>query len=75
MTTVDGGKAVDGAEIGVLILAVRFPRIPGDTGDTRTWPFPVRYRVVCCAFAGSAGSPVSPGTAVGIHQGWVRAGR
>lgn len=49
MTTIDGGKAVDGAEIGDLMLEVRFPGIPGDVGEARTWPCPVRYRVVCCA--------------------------
>lgn len=28
------------------MLEARFPRIPGDTGNGTTWPFPVLYRVV-----------------------------
>jgi hypothetical protein len=32
--------------LGVLMLDTRFPRISGDVGNARTWPFPVRYRVV-----------------------------
>ena len=41
-----GGKAVYGAEIGILMLEARFPRIPGDMGHAGSWPFPVRYKVV-----------------------------
>lgn len=41
-----GGKAVYGASVGILMLEARFPRIPGDMGNARTWPFPVLYRVV-----------------------------
>ncbi|MEM7177544.1 MAG: aspartate/glutamate racemase family protein [Pseudomonadota bacterium] len=41
-----GGKSVYGAEIGILMLEARFPRIPGDMGNALSWPFPVRYRVV-----------------------------
>jgi Asp/Glu/hydantoin racemase len=41
-----GGKAVYGASIGILMLEARFPRIPGDMGNALTWPFPVHYRVV-----------------------------
>ena len=41
-----GGKAVYGAPLGILMLEARFPRIPGDMGNARTWPFPVLYRVV-----------------------------
>lgn len=43
---VRGGKAIYGARIGILMLDSRFPRIPGDTGNALTWPFPVRYKVV-----------------------------
>ena len=42
----DGGKAVYGAAVGILMLEARFPRIPGDMGNALTWPFPVHYRVV-----------------------------
>jgi aspartate/glutamate racemase len=41
-----GGKAIDGAPLGILMLEARFPRIPGDMGNGTTWPFPVLYRVV-----------------------------
>lgn len=41
-----GGKAVYGARLGILMLEARFPRIPGDTGNAGTWPFPVLYKVV-----------------------------
>lgn len=46
MTTVTGGKAVYGASLGILMLDAQFPRIPGDMGNARTWPFPVHYRIV-----------------------------
>ncbi|MCX7558403.1 aspartate/glutamate racemase family protein [Sulfitobacter sp. F26204] len=32
--------------LGILMLDTRFPRIPGDVGNARTWPFQVRYGVV-----------------------------
>ena len=44
-----GGKAVYGARLGILMLEARFPRIPGDMGNARTWPFPVLLRVVAGA--------------------------
>lgn len=28
------------------MLDARFPRIPGDMGHARTWPFPVHYKIV-----------------------------
>jgi len=43
---VQGGKAVYGASVGILMLDARFPRIPGDMGNALSWPFPVLYRVV-----------------------------
>ena len=43
---VQGGKAVYGASVGILMLQARFPRIPGDMGHAGTWPFPVLYKVV-----------------------------
>lgn len=42
----NGGKAVYGAAVGILMLQARFPRIPGDMGNALTWPFPVLYKVV-----------------------------
>ena len=41
-----GGKAIQGASVGILMLDARFPRIHGDMGHATTWPFPVRYKVV-----------------------------
>ena len=41
-----GGKAIDGAPLGILMLDAHFARIPGDMGNALTWPFPVLYRVV-----------------------------
>lgn len=41
-----GGKAIYGASIGILMLDARFPRILGDMGNAKTWPFPVHYKVV-----------------------------
>ena len=46
MKTEHGGKTVYGANVGILMLETRFPRIPGDIGNASTWPFPVQYRVV-----------------------------
>ncbi|MCR8547873.1 aspartate/glutamate racemase family protein [Salipiger sp. P9] len=46
MQTERGGKTVFGANLGILMLETRFPRIPGDIGNATTWPFPVQYRVV-----------------------------
>lgn len=46
MRIAQGGKAVYGAPLGILMLQARFPRIPGDMGNALTWPFPVLYRVV-----------------------------
>lgn len=41
-----GGKAVYGAPLGILMLEAKFARIPGDMGNAVTWPFPVLYQVV-----------------------------
>ena len=42
----EGGRAIYGAPLGILMLEARFPRIPGDMGNGLTWPFPVLYKVV-----------------------------
>lgn len=44
--TVKGGPTVFGAPIGILMLETSFPRVLGDIGNARTWPFPVQYKVV-----------------------------
>ena len=41
-----GGKKIYGACLGILMLEANFPRIPGDVGNAKTWPFPVQYRIV-----------------------------
>ena len=43
---VSGGKSIYGARIGILMLEAQFPRIPGDMGNAKTWPFPVLYKIV-----------------------------
>jgi Asp/Glu/hydantoin racemase len=43
---VTGGKSIYGASVGILMLEARFPRIPGDMGNARSWNFPVHYRIV-----------------------------
>lgn len=41
-----GGKAIYGANIGIMMLETRFPRVHGDIANANTWPFPVQYRIV-----------------------------
>jgi Asp/Glu/hydantoin racemase len=43
---VRGGFNQYGFTVGILVLDTRFPRIPGDVGNARTFPFPVRYHRV-----------------------------
>ncbi len=39
-------KQFYGQAIGILLLDIHMPRIPGDIGNATTFPFPVRFRVV-----------------------------
>ncbi|MEM7269883.1 MAG: aspartate/glutamate racemase family protein [Pseudomonadota bacterium] len=41
-----GGKSLYGASVGILMLDARFPRVEGEVGNARTWPFPVHYKIV-----------------------------
>ncbi len=41
-----GGRTLYGLALGIIMLDTRFPRLQGDIGNARTWPFPVSYRVV-----------------------------
>ena len=43
---VSGGYTNYGQTLGILMLDTRFPRLHGDIGNARTFPFPVRYRTV-----------------------------
>lgn len=49
MTVVTGGRSIQGAHIGILMLESHFPRIPGDGGNAGTWPFPMLYKVIAKA--------------------------
>ncbi len=66
-----GGKAVYGASVGILMLDTRFPRIPGDIGNALTWPFPVHYRVV----RGATPEKVVRGDASRLADEFIAAGR
>ena len=67
----EGGKAVYGANIGILMLEARFPRIPGDMGNALSWPFPVHYRVV----RGASPERVVRHRAEGLLDAFIDAGR
>ena len=41
-----GGRAVYGETVGILVLDTIFPRIHGDVANARTFGFPVRYKIV-----------------------------
>ena len=41
-----GGRTVYGLALGIIMLDTKFPRLRGDIGNARTWPFPVSYRIV-----------------------------
>ena len=66
-----GGKSIYGANVGILMLETRFPRIPGDVGNAATWPFPVLYRIVADA---SPDRVVRQG-ASGLLDAFVEAGK
>ena len=68
---VEGGKAVYGAAVGILMLEARFPRIPGDVGTALTFPFPVLYRVV----RGASPDRVVRHRAEGLLEAFVAGGR
>lgn len=71
MKKAQGGKAVYGAPLGILMLEARFPRILGDMGNAHTWPFPVRYKVV----RGASPERVVRGGAAGLRDAFIAAGR
>lgn len=67
----EGGRPVQGASVGILMLEARFPRIPGDMGNAETWPFPVLYRVV----RGASPERVVRRRAEGLLDAFIEAGR
>lgn len=67
----ESGQAVSGASVGILMLETRFPRIPGDIGNARTWPFPVLYRVV----RGASPGRVVHRRAEGLVDAFIEAGQ
>jgi hypothetical protein len=64
-----GGKAIQGASVGILMLEARFPRIPGDIGNAGTWTFPVHYKVV----SGASPDRVVRGRAAGLQNAFIDA--
>ena len=67
----DGGKTVYGATVGILMLDARFPRIPGDMGNAKTWPFPVLYKIV----QGASPNRVVRHSAEGLLHAFIEAGQ
>ena len=41
-----GGRSFYGARLGLLVRRTRFPRLPGDPANARSFPFSVRYAVL-----------------------------
>ncbi len=70
-TKATGGKAIYGASLGILMLETQFPRIFGDMGNARTWPFPVHYRVV----RGATPDRVVRRRGDGLLEAFIAAGR
>ena len=66
-----GGKTVHGASIGILMLETRFPRVPGDLGNARTYPFPVLFQVV----PGASPDAVVRQGAAGLEEMFIESGR
>jgi len=61
------------SSLGILMLNTRFPRVPGDIGNARTFPYPVRYRVIEMATVGRIVTAAGPTGAV--MDAFVDAGR
>lgn len=66
-----GGKAIYGAPLGILMLEARFPRILGDMGNGLTWNFPVLFRVV----RGASPTRVVEQGAAGLLDAFIDAAR
>ncbi len=46
MASLRGGYPVYGQEVGIIMLDTAFLRPPGDIGNARSFPFPVRYEIL-----------------------------
>ncbi|MEM9222499.1 MAG: aspartate/glutamate racemase family protein [Pseudomonadota bacterium] len=68
---IQGGKAIYGASLGILMLDARFPRIVGDMGNAATFPFPVQYRLV----GGASPDRVVRHNAEGLLENFIEAAR
>jgi Asp/Glu/hydantoin racemase len=66
-----GGQPIYGIDVGILMLDAQFPRILGDMGNARTWPFPVRYKIV----RGASPEVVVLHGAEGTLDAFIKAGR
>ena len=69
MTLIQGGKALYGAHLGILMLESRFPRVIGEMGNALTWPFPVHYKIV----RGASPAKVVLGGAKGLLNDFIKA--
>ncbi|MEM7545319.1 MAG: aspartate/glutamate racemase family protein [Pseudomonadota bacterium] len=69
--TKGGARASGRADVGILMLETKFPRIRGDIGNPETWSFPVRYRVV----RGASPDLIVRRGAPGMLDPFVEAGR
>lgn len=65
-----GGKNFYGAAVGILMLETQFPRVHGDIGNGRTWPFPV----MLCTVRGASLDLVVNKRADGLLDAFVEAG-
>ncbi len=45
-TVASGGRSFYGARLGLLVRPTRFPRLPGDPANARSFPFSVRHAVL-----------------------------
>jgi Asp/Glu/hydantoin racemase len=71
VSRVRGGLNQYGFAVGILMLDTRFPRVPGDMGNARTFPFPVRYHRV----TGATPPRVVRGGAEGLLPAFVEGAR
>lgn len=69
--TITGGPTIFGAQLGILMLETKFPRVLGDIGNAATWPFPVQFKVV----RGASVQRVTQEKAAGLLDAFVDAAK